>query len=238
MRRLIAPLLFTLALIGSAAAQTAFPTPDGRNAAIGTVPMCLNGSSQAIPCSSVTPLPITPPTANVDSTGATRVNTEGGKASYRSTFAASAIDATGVICQVTGSATKIVKITLVRVTGKLTTGASGEIVLTGNSTAASGGTPIALTLVPLDRTNAAATAGLTAYTAVPTAGTSIGNVAGKEVFWPASTASGTEAFFDFGNRNTQALTLRGTSQFLTVRTLGFASYAGAVYTLEIEWTEE
>jgi hypothetical protein len=56
MRRALLALSFTAALSGSALAQTAWPTPTGVAAANGAVMMCLNGSSQAVPCSGSFPL--------------------------------------------------------------------------------------------------------------------------------------------------------------------------------------
>jgi hypothetical protein len=56
MKRLFAAAALLLLGAASALSQTAFSTPDGRNAAQSAVIMCLNGSSQAVPCSSTFPL--------------------------------------------------------------------------------------------------------------------------------------------------------------------------------------
>jgi len=61
------PILVVLALaavLGAAAsrsfAQTAWPSPSGAGAISGSVQVCLNGSGQAIPCSSATPVAVGP----------------------------------------------------------------------------------------------------------------------------------------------------------------------------------
>lgn len=165
------------------------------------------------------------------------VNTQGTKATYRA-FTSGAIDAAGVILQLQGSASKTIRVTHAKITGTLTTGADGTIVITRYSTAASGGTSSAPTIVPLDSTDAAASAALLAYTAVPTAGSAVGGVDGQQTFWPAVTAAPVIADFTYGTRNTKPVLLQGTAQFLVLRTSGFASYTGATYAATIEWTEE
>lgn len=58
MKRVL-PVLAALLWAAPCFAQTQFPSPDGRNAAPLAVQGCLNGSSQAVPCSATVPLQTT-----------------------------------------------------------------------------------------------------------------------------------------------------------------------------------
>src|SRR5262249_36393454 len=106
--------LFVAALLGCtpAHAQNVFPTPDGRTTAGGSVQMCLNASSQAVPCTAA---------ATQDTTGAQFVNTEGRKATYRAAGNNNITGAPTDICVIGGSATKLVSVTSVRVSGTAAT---------------------------------------------------------------------------------------------------------------------
>ena len=75
-----------------------------------------------------------------------------------------------------GSASKVVRVTSVRISVTGSVSATFSVQLVKRSTADTGGTSTALTLVPYDSTNAAATATALAYTANPTLGTSVGNI--------------------------------------------------------------
>lgn len=167
------------------------------------------------------------------------VNTQGTKTTYRASTGNNAIDAAGGFFQLQGSASKTIRINKVSVTGTLTTTSNGIIILGKYSTAITGGTnPTAPTVVALDSTNAAGTAVPLVWSAVGTLGTLIGEVAREKNAWTADTLVNRPAVFDFGTSNGQALVLRGTAEFVVIRTSGFTSYAGANWNAWIEWTEE
>src|SRR5204863_4895248 len=102
--------------------------------------------------------------------------TDGQKATYGASItglvvAASATD----IFAITGSATKIVRITRLRISGVRTTGTDTDIQLIKRSTANTGGTSTNPTKVAYDSNDPASTATINAYTANPTGlGTAIG----------------------------------------------------------------
>lgn len=176
--------------------------------------------------------------ANTANTYVGNVNTQGTKATYR-VAGNPAIDAAGVIVQLQGSGTKTVRVTRIVIGGVLTVTSNGNITVNKNTATATGGTSTAPTIVPLDSASAAATAVALRWTAVPTAGAAVGTLADRRSTWTADTlANSGQASFTFGDANGQALTLRGTAEFMTVTTANFTSYTGASYNFEVEWTEE
>lgn len=165
---------------------------------------------------------------------------------YRASYSISVLKlavATGanVIFTLTGSATKIVRVTRVEMSGTCATTAKDiNFFIAKYSTAATGGTAgTAPTIVPNDSTNAAATSTAAVYTADPTAGTLIGNVRSGNLFM--SVTGGTVApglyIADFGNRPAQAIVLRGTTQQLAI-SLNGENTATSVIDINLEITEE
>jgi hypothetical protein len=168
------------------------------------------------------------------------VTTEGQKPTYAAAFiglvpAASPTD----VLTITGSATKTVKITSLRVTVSTTAG-SGILFnanLVKRSTADSAGTSTTATNVPYDSNSAAATATVKGYTANPTLGTAVGPV--RAIRYAATPASvpNQEVFMEFGTRPAQTVVLRGTSEQLCLN-FGGTSITGGIADISIEWTEE
>jgi hypothetical protein len=164
---------------------------------------------------------------------------DGFKASYAASVtglvvAASATD----IFTIIGSATKTVRITRLRISGiKTTAGAAVDIQLIKRSTADTGGTSTAPTIVPYDSANAAATAVVAAYTANPTLGTAVGTLIVDSIFVPLATASGTAMDYIFGNRPSQAIVLRGVAQQLAVNLNG-VTVGGGAFDIWCEFSEE
>jgi hypothetical protein len=143
-----------------------------------------------------------------------------------------------------GSATKTMRIQRIVVSGiTLTAVAYVNIGVKKYSTAVSGGTSTTLTQVPLDANSAAGTAtNVNAYTAIPTAGTTVGDVSSRRVLGQATTAAaaGIPQIIDFdfsvSNDGTTPI-LRGTAQgiglyFITAP----ATTISCLVT--VEWTEE
>ncbi len=95
-----------------------------------------------------------------------------------------------------------------------------------HSAADSGGTSTTPAGVPLNSNDLAATGVVTAYTAAPTAGTSVGTIA----MLPMAT---TDTWVqDFGTLNDEVLALQSTGQALAVYVSG-----AATITVNLEWSE-
>lgn len=166
--------------------------------------------------------------------------TDGYKQTYSATSAAfsSANTATDIFT-ITGSATKTVRINKISLSCTQTTAGYFDVFLVKRSTANTGGTSAAVTAVPNDSANSAATATVLSYTVNPTTGTLVGNVRGKKVFVPApATASGaSDQDILFGDANGQSLVLRGTAQVLAIN-FNAATLTGDLCIAFVEWTEE
>lgn len=188
--------------------------------------------------------------ATVDSTGSLHVvatntisvaPTDGTKVSYSAaavgiTLAALATD----IFTITGSATKVVRITRIEITGSSTAG-SGAVVnlqLIRRSAANTGGTSTSDTAVSHDTTDSTATATVVHYTVNPTLlGAAVGTVRSSRTAFVAAGLSDVPTQWEFGNRPSKAIVLRGTSQILALN-IGGITVTGGVADINIEWTEE
>ena len=143
------------------------------------------------------------------------------------------------ILTIIGSATKVVKVTMVRISATQATSGQVDFILAKRSTANTGGTSTLPAIAPLDSNNPAATAVVRSYTANPTAlGTLVGNVmaASVPVIATNSTATSDRVLFE-SIRPTQPIVLRGVAQTLAVNLNGVTVGTGAI-TAFIEWTEE
>ena len=155
--------------------------------------------------------------------------------------------------QLCGSATSTVRVTQVTIAGRQTTAAHADFQILKTSTAATGGTITALAPfssaaivgIPYDTGFAAGTAKVTAWSANPTIGTSLGAVWSGQLFLGnlTTTQSNSGAVVTFGNRPGSALVLRGTAQCMAIDstatntgTVGPGS--GNLMDITTEWTEE
>lgn len=139
---------------------------------------------------------------------------------------------------ITGSASKVVRITRISFSGTQTTGAMRDVLIIKRSTANTGGTSATPNKVPHDSTFSAATATVRNYTANPSGlGTTVGTIRAQKVFIGAATALSREFCVDWGPRNSQAPVLRGTGEVLAVNLNGVTS-TGNSLSINIEWTEE
>lgn len=150
---------------------------------------------------------------------------------------------TGPWFSICGSSTKTIRIQYLEASATVATAAQyADVVLKKTSTATSAGTATALTQGPLDSKNAAGTANLVNfYTALATAGSSVGVVGTRQVFAPIT---GTPAVyvrpvtFDWRNPlQTQAVVLRGTSQCLEA-SFGTTTATAPTISVYVVWTEE
>lgn len=167
------------------------------------------------------------------------VPNDGGKATYSAATTITAAVAATDIFTISGSGTRSIRILAIYITATQTTAGAVSITILKRSTADTGGTSAAVTAVPHDSANSAATAAVLGYTANPTTGTLVGNLRIKKLFVPstATAADGGSTEFMFGNRPGQAIVLRGATEQLAVN-LGGATVAGNSFSIVVEWSEE
>lgn len=169
------------------------------------------------------------------------------QATYRASTSAvfvPAVTAAVPFFTIYGSASKTIKVQSIVVSGiTLTAVAYINIGLRKYSTAATGGTSTGSpTATPLDSTSAAATATVLAYTAIPTAGTTVGDISSRRVLGQSTTAAAAGipqiVDFDFSpTGDTNSPVLRGTAQGLG---LYFITAPATTISclIRVEWTEE
>lgn len=166
----------------------------------------------------------------------------GSTATYRVTLADFAPAATATdILTISGSATKIIKITHIQVTADATGAEHIDLYLYKRTAANTGGTIVNPPVVKYDSLSDAQTAIVNSYTANPSAlGAGI-LIAGDHYQVPAATGN---SFFappwkeDFGIRNNQPIILRGASELFTFNFAGHVVPAGLNFYISVEWTEE
>jgi hypothetical protein len=184
---------------------------------------CVGSSTSCVPVAPASPLPVT---------GSTNVPT------YSAATVALANTGAGDVYCIRGSATKVVKVKGIRVSAIATTGIVGDVQIILRSTAATGGTSTAPTLVAADQQNAAATGAVAAYTVSPTPGTAIGPIRARKIAVGTQGNSVTisEGLFQFSPYWDQPIILRGITQFACVNVSAFG--AGASFDIDHEQTEE
>lgn len=174
-----------------------------------------------------------------DTTGSLYVNPVSRKASYSSTstfvIAATATD----IFTLTGSASKTVLLKSISISGINTNNSNVSVVLLKRSTANSGGTSTTPTVVPHDSNNPAGTAVIRSYTANPTTGTLVGNIAAVYIFFPllGSTNVSQQFVYDV-TQGVQPLTLRGTSEVYSINLQGATITGTTTISVRFTWSEE
>jgi hypothetical protein len=182
-------------------------------------------------------------TTGVPDTGTIRILTAQRLTYAAATTAKTATAAgTGPFMSVCGSASKTVRLQSLGLYGTVATAAIyGDIQVRKTSTATSSGTPVALTVVPLDSTNAAGTATATYYTALATTGTNVGMIDTQGAVFPITgtvAASMAAMFFDWTNRQeSQAPVLRGVAQCAEV-SFGTTPANAPTFSVRVVWTEE
>jgi hypothetical protein len=147
------------------------------------------------------------------------------------------------IAVLSGSASKVIRVTRVEVSGIATTILNTSVQLLLRTTADSGGTSTGSpTTFPLDQNAPTATGVVLTYTANPTVNDGTARPIGtyKTLFNIAAPAAGSEStrlVVEFGNRPAQAVVLRGTAQQLAVNLNG-VSVSGGSIDVAFEWSEE
>jgi hypothetical protein len=150
------------------------------------------------------------------------------------------------IFTLTGSASKLVKVTRLVITGSTTLAATTilPIQLLLRSTADTAGTSTAPTRVAHYRTDAGVTATVLAYTANPTLGTLVGVIRNHRMMLQLTPFTATDFpialpyIEDFGMRGGQPPTLSGTADVFAVNLNAIATITGWLFDISIEWTEE
>lgn len=172
--------------------------------------------------------------------GQASVNNEGRKFTYSATANGVTLPANAVDTFVIGgSATKTVRVLRISVSAVQTTAGIVGVILALRSSADTGAAN-AITAVPHDSTNTAATATVKTYTTVPSPqGTFVGSVRAGRLLVPApaSVVAPLPLVWDFTTRNGQGLVLRGTAEILAVN-FGSVTITGGVGDFDVEWTEE
>lgn len=138
---------------------------------------------------------------------------------------------------INGSATKLVQITRLSISGTQTVAGSIDIKGVLRSSANTGGTSAAQAGTPYDSNNLAATATVVTYTANPTVGGTVGTILIRKqcINTPTSTTSD-PTIREFGTTVTQVHTLLGVAQGFAVN-LGGATVTGGSFDISVEWTE-
>lgn len=135
----------------------------------------------------------------------------------------------------------IVRVKSVELSGIKTTAQAALLELIVRSTADTGGTTVtAPTIVPLDRNNGAASATVTAWSAVPTPGTAVGPVeAWYQGFSAGTVASPQIVAWNFDPiQLQQEVVLRGATQSLCLNAPAAFTTDGPTLQVRIRWTEQ
>lgn len=175
----------------------------------------------------------------IGTTGIAAVSTESSKATYSNGILAFTPAATATdFWQIIGSATKVVRVTRICISGFATSGITVDVQLVKRTTASTGGTPTAPTISLHDSNDAAASAVVNSFAANPSPlGTTGGVVRADKLNLGATGAAG-RIEWDFSTRNTKALVLRGVAQSLNLNWNGAAVPSGTLLDISVEFTEE
>lgn len=154
-----------------------------------------------------------------------------------------AASATDIAC-LTGSATRIIRVQKIRVSGTAGTLINVPVMLMKHASANTGGTAATGTALPvpyaLDSTDAAVSATATAYTANPTIADAAPGIIDAAILVLTATgtlAGNTGVLFDYRAHNfSEAPTLRGIAQQICVN-LNATSPSSGLVNVSFEWTE-
>lgn len=144
------------------------------------------------------------------------------------------------ILQIQGSATKVVRLKRIKMSGVATAAGNMPAQLLRRSSAASGSTPATVSAAKADVNFAAATSIVTTMTTTnPTTGTLVGVLRTGRIQMAAdgSGVAANELVWDFSTRFDSAGVLRGASDFFCINLNGAAVPAGGVIDIEIELEE-
>jgi hypothetical protein len=139
-----------------------------------------------------------------------------------------------------GSASKVIKVKRVIVSGEATAAAQVVANLVRRSTANTAGTSTAPVIAQSDNADAAPFGAIKLYSVNPTAlGTVVATIISRRVgLNPNSALPASAIELSFGVRNDKPIILRGATDFLAINLAGAALPAGTKLDIAIEWTEE
>lgn len=156
-------------------------------------------------------------------------------------FAAPQTGAGDLFC-ITGSASRLIKVKQITISGIKTTAQTALFNLVKRSAADTGGTSAAATAVPLDTSQAVApaTATVLSYTAVPAPGTAVGNVGSRYLgFFAGSVGTVNSASWTWRPADLFSdVRLRGAAQQLCLNAPAAFTTDGPTLSVEVTWTEQ
>jgi hypothetical protein len=139
---------------------------------------------------------------------------------------------------ITGSATKVVRILRISLSGTQTTSGVRDFILIKRSTNSTGGTPTTIVATSYDSSFNNPTAIVTYNTGFVTVGTTVGSIASKKYFIGTTTIATpiSELVFE-SSADMSPITLRGANEMLSLN-FNAQTATGNSLDLNIEWTEE
>ncbi len=174
----------------------------------------------------------------IGTTGIAAVSTESAKATYSVGIIGFTPVATPTdFWQLVGSATKVVRVLRISISGFATAAISEDIQLIRRSTATTGATPTAPAIAQHDSNDAAPTAVVNSLAANGALGTGAGTLRAQKLNLGATGAAGT-IVWDFTTRNSKGIVLRGVAQQVALNWNGAAVPAGTLLDIDVEFTEE
>jgi hypothetical protein len=172
-------------------------------------------------------------------TGVPSVVTESTKATYSCAIGATSLAATATdFWSLVGSSSKTVRLLRIALSGIATTAGTSEIYLFKRTTANSSGTSSQPTIVQHDSNDAAPTAVVNSYSVNPTLGTGYALRSQRLALALTGSSDVPPIIWDFTNRNSKGLVLRGIAQCAALNFNGATVVAGTSLTIDVEWTEE
>lgn len=196
------------------------------------------------------PLPVADYTLHSGEVGsgqALAVNTEGIKATYSAAAFAVAPPATPTdFWVVIGAAGKVIRVTRLAIAGRATAATWYRLSLLKYGALFTGGTSSAITAVPHDSADTAASATVKKFSVLPTVGATLyGAIQDDDIPLNAAALTATQPFqgpptllYDFTARNGKAIVLRGAAEYIALNGNGVALPTGIVLDIKVEWTEE
>lgn len=146
-----------------------------------------------------------------------------------------------------GSATQTIRVISMKIGATNTAAGSQQYNISKRSAVTTGGVAVPATAVPLDSTNAPATATVNHYTTDPTPGTALGNInilrVASPVLIPATFAAVVqntlyECLPVDGSGVAQPVTLRATTEGVAINFGDVALVAGQIHSYVVVWIEE
>lgn len=147
------------------------------------------------------------------------------------------------ILTITGSSTRIVRVTKIVLSGGATSAGSIQTAIVRRGAVDTGGASTAVAVASRDTQNGPVAAPVAIYTANPTLGNTASAGAGTldtcRLFLQTSTGGAPDiCAFTYGVNDDQLTVLRGTTDQLAVNLQGSTIPSGGTIDIDVEWTEE